>query len=251
MKILITLVFMMGSLFATAQEKTDATESKKITGVISDTEGMPIPGANVTIESTEEKVQTDFDGNYTINAKEGDKLVASYIGMFDETILINQQNSIDLKLKEDSTVIVWNGNCYGPYTKTKLTSEPHAIKSITALWEEIKEFTEMLKNGNTSPPLPETKPLVIRCIGSVNGDPEPLYVIDNVPLNADNFKAINPDDIISINVLKDGGATSIYGNRGIDGVIIVKTKNGLTKKEKHKLKRESKKLEKEQKTVTN
>lgn len=82
--------------------------------------------------------------------------------------------------------------------------------------------------------------------GSINGDPEPLYIIDRVPLNADNFKSLNPADIISIDVLKDAEATSIYGNRGENGVIIVKTKNGLTKKEKRKQKREAKRLAKEQ-----
>lgn len=143
----------MSSLLATAQEKATATESIKITGVITDNEGMPIPGANVTIEGTKERVQTDLDGNYTINAKEGDKLVASDIGMFDETIIITKQSVIDFKLRKKP-----------PLIKTILTSDKHAIKSITALWEENKQFTEIFKNGNTNPPLPETKPLVIRCM---------------------------------------------------------------------------------------
>lgn len=71
--------------------------------------------------------------------------------------------------------------------------------------------------------------IVIRGYGSVNGTLEPLYVIDGVPLNAENFKSINPDDVASISVLKDANATSIYGNRGANGVVIVKTKKGKRK----------------------
>ncbi|MES2484741.1 MAG: von Willebrand factor type A domain-containing protein [Bacteroidota bacterium] len=82
--------------------------------------------------------------------------------------------------------------------------------------------------------------VVIRGIGSINGNIEPLYVIDGVPMNSDNFRQLNPNDIESVSVLKDAGATSIYGNRGINGVIVVKTKNGsatqVTKEELEKVK---------------
>lgn len=257
MKTFITLLFMMSSLLATAQEKTAAAESKKITGVITDSEGMPIPGVNITIEGTKESVQTDFDGNYTINAKEGEKLIASYVGMFDETIPINKQTTINFKLKEDPN-IVWNGSCYGAKYKIIISTDKHAIKSVTALWEEKRLNEQYIIPLQAKKPAisigctPDlSKTVVVRCSGAINGTPEPLYVIDRVPLNADNFKALNPADIISIDMLKDTGATSIYGNRGMGGVIIVKTKNGLTKKERRKLKREQKKLGKEQKTVTN
>ncbi|MHA3788061.1 vWA domain-containing protein [Flavobacterium hauense] len=89
--------------------------------------------------------------------------------------------------------------------------------------------------------------VVLRGYGSVNGTIEPLYVIDGVPLSAENFKSIDPKDIESVSVLKDAGATSIYGNRGANGVVIVKTKNALTEKEKRKLERLNKKLEKQKK----
>merc|ERR1711959_659077 len=68
--------------------------------------------------------------------------------------------------------------------------------------------------------------VVIRGIGSINGSIEPLYVIDGVPQNGDNFRSLNPNEIASISVLKDAGATAIYGNRGANGVIIVETKRG-------------------------
>ncbi|MHA3788063.1 carboxypeptidase-like regulatory domain-containing protein [Flavobacterium hauense] len=239
MKQLITiLLLLLNSFIVLAQEKPNIG-SKKITGVITDSEGMPIPGATITISGTSKNVQADFDGIYTIEAKEGEKLVASHIGMANETIAISKQTTIDFKLLEATLV-----------TKPIHAPDTHAVKSVTAFWEEKKLSEKFIMYKEK--PLPVTngciggqsEGTVIRCYGSINGSPQPLYVIDGFPLNADNFKAINPDDIISINVLKDSGATSIYGNRGMDGVIIVKTKNGLTKKEKRKLRREAKNQEK-------
>ncbi|PZR23432.1 MAG: hypothetical protein DI539_03150 [Flavobacterium psychrophilum] len=255
MKTFISILFIISTLVASAQEKTIAVESKKITGVIKDIEGIPVPGVTVIIEGSNEKAITDFDGNYTISAKEGEKLTVSFIGMLDETITIGKLSTIDFKLQEDPefTKNMVFTSCYAPYIKTKLTSEPHAIKSVSALWEEKKpdkRFIKMLESKKTAisigctPDLSQTT--VIRCYGSINGNPEPLYIIDGVPMNTDYIKKVNPDDIISINVLKDTNATSIYGNRGIDGVIIVKTKNGISKKEKRIQKREAKRLAKEQ-----
>ena len=84
-------------------------------------------------------------------------------------------------------------------------------------------------------------PVVIRCFGSINGDCIPLYIIDKVPLNEDNFKQLNPNDIISVSFLKNVEDTSVFGCRRTGEVFIVKTKDGLTKKEKRKLKKEQKK----------
>lgn len=244
MKIFITILFMMSTVIISAQEKTITTESKKITGVITDSQGMPIPGATVTIAGTSGYVQADFDGIYVIESREGDKLVASFVGMVQETITISKQTTIDFKLQETT-----------PAIKPIVAPDTHAVKSITSLWEIKKkpnsDFQKLLQEQAwiLSIEHPKANNIVIfRCYGSINGPSEPLYVIDGVPLNADNFKQLNPDDILSINVLKDTGATSIYGNRGADGVIIVKTKNSLTKKEKRKLKREQKKKDK---TTTN
>lgn len=244
MKILITLLFTISSFIAFAQEKTITTGNKKITGIITDSEGLPVPGVTVIIEGTNEKAITDFDGNYTINTKEGEKLIASYIGMFDEIITFNQQNSINFKLRENPSFTI-NDKCYAPYLKREIT--PISSESTGSLHTEFLKMrtdtTRIVKDGCVGG---QSKAVVIRCLGSLNETTEPFYVIDNVPSNAEELKAINSDDIISVNVLKDAGATSIYGNRGANGVIIVKTKNGLTKKEKHKQEREAKRLAKKQ-----
>lgn len=242
MKTIITILFIMCSTIVSAQEKTTVAENKKITGVITDSEGIPVSGVSIKVEGTSEGVLTDFDGNYTINAKEGEKLVASFDGMTQETITVNKQNTIDFKLREDPEFMkktVWNGKCYGPYTKTTAIASENTgnVKMLEGNTVIVKDGCIAGQSGTMS---------VLRCYGSINGPSEPMYIIDGVPLNADHFRKLNPDDIISINVLKDAGATSIYGNRGIDGVIIVKTKNGLTRKEKRRMRREQKKKDKTQ-----
>ncbi len=154
--------------------------------------------------------------------------------MIQETITINKQKIIDFKLREDPDFIentVWNGNCFGPYTKTKEKNIGISSPS-TAKQENIT--TEAMR-------LETNAPVVIRCFGSINGDCIPLYIIDKVPLNEDNFKQLNPNDIISVSFLKNVEDTSVFGCRRTGEVFIVKTKDGLTKKEKRKLKKEQKK----------
>ncbi|RWX02638.1 DUF3520 domain-containing protein [Flavobacterium cerinum] len=86
--------------------------------------------------------------------------------------------------------------------------------------------------------------VILRGYGTINNNSEPLYVVDGVPLSAENFKQINPKDIVKTEVLNDAGATAIYGNRGSNGVIVVKTKNAPTKRQLRKLKKEREKIEK-------
>ena len=89
--------------------------------------------------------------------------------------------------------------------------------------------------------------IVLRGVGTINGNVEPLYVIDGIPVDEDGLRSIDQNDIESFQILKDAAATSIYGNRGANGVIIITTKAGLSKKEMRKLKRENRRLEKQRK----
>ncbi|MCO6146758.1 carboxypeptidase-like regulatory domain-containing protein [Flavobacterium sp. NRK1] len=237
MKKIIIILFIINSLFVSAQEKITTEGSQKITGVITDNDGIAIPGVRVMIKGTSQVVFTDFDGNYIINGKKGKQLVASYNGMIQETITINKQNTIDFKLREDPDFIentVWNGNCFGPYIKT--TEKNIGISSPSITKQENISTDAMCLEINA--------PVVIRCVGSINGDCKPLYIIDGVPLNEDNFKQLNPNDIVSVSFLKNAEDTSVFGCRRTGEVFIVKTKDGLTKKEKRKLKKEQKKKEK-------
>lgn len=222
-----TLLLAFFIQFSFAQEKT-------ITGVITDANGMPIPGVTVMVQGNPPGVQTDFDGNYSISASVGQKLVFSYIGMASQTVTVGASNTVSVQM-QDAAEVLSDVVIEAYRTTTRATSN---IASTTVTSKTIEgrpnaSFIQTLQGqvpglnistGSGQPGANST--VILRGVGSVNGNIEPLYVIDGVPLNADNFRSINPNDIESISVLKDAGATSIYGNRGANGVIIVKTKKG-------------------------
>lgn len=271
-------------------------DKKQFTGVITDNQGMPLPGAKVIIEGTTKIATTDFDGKYMIDAKEGERLIATYVGMQSEKVTLGKRkDKVDFKLKDDITTldeVVVMG--YGTTSRNELRKAKKAEKEIAYTAPKIKlvpgkkivasttnmyiasvpnseavtsvtsktikgrpnaNFIQTLNGqvpglqvttGSGQPGANST--VVIRGVVSINGNPEPLYVVDGVPLGKESFSIINPDYIESVSVLKDGGATSIYGNRGINGVIIVKTKKEFSRKVKKELKRfhkEQRKLLKE------
>lgn len=222
-----TLLLAFFIQFSFAQEKT-------ITGVVTDAAGMPIPGVNVVKEGTAQGVQTDFDGKYSITASVGQKLVFSYISMKTQTLTVGASNTLSVKL-EDAAENLNEVVVEGYRNSTRATSNI-AVTTVTSKTIEGRpnaNFIQTLQGqipglnistGSGQPGANST--VILRGYGSINGNVEPLYVIDGVPLNSDNFRSINPNDIESVSVLKDAGATSIYGNRGANGVIIVKTKRG-------------------------
>jgi TonB-linked SusC/RagA family outer membrane protein len=226
---IMTLALAFFIQFSFAQEKT-------ITGTLtSKADGMAIPGVNVIVQGTTRGVQTDFNGNYSIKAANGEKLVFSYLGFKSQVVVVGNSSTVSIQLLDDETsleaVVVQGYNV----TKTRKTSNV-ASQTISAATIEARpnaSFIQTLQgqvaglNITTGTGQPGgNSQVIIRGVGSINGAVEPLYVIDGVPLASDNFRSLNPDDIESVSVLKDAGATAIYGNRGANGVIIVKTKRG-------------------------
>lgn len=226
-KWIFTLLLALSMQFSFAQEKT-------ISGIVtSKSDGMPIPGANVILQSTGKGVQTDFDGKYSIKAAIGQKLLISILGSKSSTIIVGTKNQMDVQLEDDTAnleEVVVQG-----YDVTRIKSKSN-VASTTVSSETISgrpnaSFIQTLQaqvaglniTSGTGQPGGNSQ-VIIRGTGSITGKIEPLYVIDGIPLNNDNFRNINPSEIESVSVLKDAGATSIYGNRGANGVIIVKTK---------------------------
>jgi TonB-linked SusC/RagA family outer membrane protein len=222
-----TLLLAFFIQFSFAQEKT-------ITGVVTDNSGLPIPGVNVVVQGAGQGVQTDFDGNYSITASVGQKLVFTYVGMATQTVTVGGANSISIQMLDDAKLL--EDVVVEAYRTTTRATSNVAVTTITSKTIEGRpnaNFIQTLQGqvpglnistGSGQPGANST--VILRGYGSINGNVEPLYVIDGVPLNSDNFRSINPNDIESLSVLKDAGATSIYGNRGANGVIIVKTKRG-------------------------
>lgn len=207
-----------------AQEKT-------VTGVVSDASG-PLPGANVVVRGTKSGTQTDVDGKYSIKAKAGDVLIFSFVGMTDTTSKVGASNTVNVKMQEGvnlNEVVVSQG--YRNVTKKNAVTAIASVSSETignrpnaSLINTIQgQLAGVNISANTGQPGAKSS-VVIRGIGSITGNTDPLYVIDGFPSNSDNFRSINPNDIESFAVLKDASATSEYGNRGSNGVIIIKTK---------------------------
>ena len=220
-KWIFTLLVAFTMQFSFAQDKT-------VTGVVSDELG-PAIGATVTVKGTKNVVATDFDGKYSISAKSGDVLEFSYLGM-KQTVTVGAANSYNVTLKsvELKDVVV-----QGYRTVTKKT----AITSVASVDSKTIENRPNANVMNTlqgqlagvnitaSTGQPGAKSeVIIRGYSTINGNTDPLYVIDGFPSNADNFRSLNPNDIETVSVLKDAAATSQYGNRGTNGVILIKTR---------------------------
>lgn len=220
--------------FSFAQEKT-------ISGVVSDQSG-PIPGANVVIKGTKNGVQTDFDGKFSIKAKEGDVLVASFVGMQDASSKVGASNSINFKLLQGNTLeeVVVVG--YGTQKKREVTSSVSKIKGDDIKGLVTPSFESQLAGRATGVQVTSSTGIVgaapkirIRGTASISSGTDPLYVVDGMPIysgdlggyaNANGLGDINPNDIESYEVLKDGAATAIYGSRAANGVVLITTKKG-------------------------
>jgi TonB-dependent SusC/RagA subfamily outer membrane receptor len=205
-----------------------------ISGVVTDGIGMPIPGVIVTLKGTSEGTQTDFDGNYSIYANKGDVVNYRYIGMEDVEKVINESATIDITLRDDASqldnVVV---EAYRSTSRSKTNVSATVVTSKTFEGRPNANFIQTLQgqipglniSGGSGAPGGETT-VILRGASSINNTPQPLFVIDGVPLSEAEFRNINPKDIESATVLKDASATSIYGSRGANGVIIIKTKQG-------------------------
>lgn len=230
MKLKFTWIFTLFMAFflqvAFAQEKT-------VSGVVTDTQGLPVPGVNVTVEGGSGGVQTDFDGKYAITASTGQKLVFSMVGMATQTVTVGASSSISVQLKEDTTIldeVVVVG--YGVTTKERYTGTATKVNARNIEAKTVSNVSQALRgevagvNVITTNGAPGSDAAIrIRGFGSVNGNQAPLYVVDGAPFSSD-ISAINPNDIESMTVLKDAAATSIYGSRGANGVILITTKQG-------------------------
>jgi len=223
---ILTLLLAFFVQFSFAQEKT-------VSGVVTEG-GQPLPSVTIIIKGTTIGTQTDLSGKYSIQAKPGDVLDFTYIGLVTKSITVGASNTVNVVLVADVEVL---GDVVveGYRTRSKTTSNI-ASTTITAKTIENRpnaSFVQTLQaqipgmnitTGSGQPGAAST--ILIRGTGSLGGSVEPLFVIDDIPSSTNNFRSINPNDIESVTVLKDAAATAIYGNRGTNGVILVKTKRG-------------------------
>jgi TonB-linked SusC/RagA family outer membrane protein len=209
-----------------AQEKT-------ITGTVVDETNMPLPGATVLIKGTTTGASTDFDGKYSISANKGDVLTFSYVGYADQNITIGASSKIDISLILDEALEEVVIQAYRTTSKETSNIAATTVTASTIEGRPNGSFVQTLQGqvaglnittGNGQPGGNST--INIRGVGSLSGNTEPLFIIDGIPVDEDNFRSLNPNDIESLSVLKDAGATAIYGNRGANGAVVITTKRG-------------------------
>lgn len=227
------------------------TSKRIVSGRVRSTDGTPLPGVNVYVANKSNRAVTDFDGNYSINAQEGDILAFSYIGFVSNEIVLNSNTVVNTDLIEDQSqldeVVVIG---YGTVKKTSISAAISTVKSesveetlsnsmISSLQGKVAGVQIQTASGS-----PESSPSIkIRGYNSIK-DSEPLYVVDGIAYSENEFKNIATEDINSIRVLKNGAGASIYGSRSSNGVILITTKEGL-KNKKEVIQELNKKIDKE------
>ena len=204
--------------------------TKKITGTVVDAQG-PVIGASVMEKGTTNGTVTDFDGNFALNVNPGATIVISYIGYETQEIKVGNQSNINITLNEDDAVleeVVVVG--YGVQKKKLVTGATVQVKgeeiaklNTTSALEAMQSSTPGVQITQSSSQPGKGYKVYIRGIGTT-GNSTPLYVIDGVA--GGNLDGINPNDIESIDILKDAASAAIYGARAANGVILVTTKQG-------------------------
>lgn len=206
-------------------------QAKTVTGTVTDVSGEPIIGANIRIKGTTTGTITDIDGNFSIEAEPQSVIEVSYIGYLTQETVINNQKSIRFLLKEDTKTldeVVVIG--YGVQKKADLTGSVANINTEKLNTQSNANIGQALQGkiagvdivSQGGAPGSGTR-IMVRGIGTLN-NASPLYIVDGMYMNS--IDHINPNDIASIDVLKDASSAAIYDSRAANGVIIVTTKEG-------------------------
>ena len=208
---------------------------KTITGTVTEETGKPLPGAKVVIQGKTISRVTDDQGHFSLsNTKESELLVVSMVGYISKTVVITSQNQYKIQLVPNNTAlddVVIVG--YGQVKRKDLTGSVGSVVMKDMEKAPVVSFEDALAgrvagvqvgSGDGQPG--SISNITIRGGNSITQSNSPLYVIDGFPLENPDNNTINPDDIESIDILKDASSTAIYGARGANGVIIIKTKEG-------------------------
>jgi TonB-linked SusC/RagA family outer membrane protein len=212
----------------------DQVAKRRIIGKVTDTNGVPLPGATIVVKGTTIGAIADANGAFEIEVPSDTKEISvSFVGMRTQDILVVGKNQVTVALQEDAIgleEVVAVG--YGTQKKSDLTGAITQVKADELATVSVSNPVQALQGRaagvavltNNAPGSSPT--LRIRGSGSINAGNDPLYVVDGFPLMNANLNDINANDIASIEVLKDASSSAIYGSRGANGVVIITTKSG-------------------------
>jgi TonB-linked outer membrane protein, SusC/RagA family len=249
MKIKIYTILTMALLFC--QGILNA-QVKSISGTVMDQDGLPLPGTNILIKGTNTGVQTDFDGNYSIQAANGDVLVFSYLGYQSLEIKVEAE-TINVQMQPDAqnleeVVVTAQG------VKREKKALGYAVSTVSSAEIEQKPQQDVARSLNgkiagvqitgVGGATGSGTNFLIRSKNSINGDNQPLFIVDGVPFDSgtnaqanfvdgnnntsSRFLDLDPNNIVSISVLKGLSAAVLYGQQGRNGVVLITTKNGAS-----------------------
>ena len=224
-----TLFFLF--VFYPSSSVIGQTTKTKFTGIITDSKGAPLPGVTVTVRGAQQKAITNADGSFEIDANEKDVLVVSHVGFKEEEVTLKRGQNIKVTLSEAvgvlSDVVVVG---YGTQRKRDLTGSIASVNIAETKKYATSDISQLLQGRASgvavnSDGQPGASPSVrIRGFSTFGGS-QPFYVVDGVPVGT-SIRDFSPNDIQSIQVLKDASAGAIYGATAANGVIIITTKQG-------------------------
>lgn len=215
-------------------QPVDPIQKIKVTGKVVDTNGEPIIGATIKEQGTSNGAISDIDGNFSFETADNASLEVSYIGYQNQKIKVQKGKNLAVTLQEDTEMldeVVVVG--YGTVKKANVVGSIAKINSDVIQDRPVSRAEQALQGQMAGVSVRSTSgapgsdiTINVRGAASINGESTPLYVVDGVPI--DNLSGINPNDIESIDVLKDAASAAIYGSRGSNGVVLVTTKKGKT-----------------------
>ncbi|MCB4806746.1 TonB-dependent receptor [Tamlana sp. 62-3] len=246
---LLSLILVINTCFSTATAYGNevyganrdlySVQNLIISGIITDSNNIPLPGASISEKGTTNGAYSDFDGNFSIEVtSENPTLIISYVGYVTKEISVNNQSNINIILEEDAqsldeVIVVGYGTAKrkditGSVERVTLEDSPVALSSNTSILQSVRGATPGINIG-TQNQAGQTPSIIIRGQNSINGNNDPLIVLDGIVFLG-SVNDINPNDIASIDILKDASAAVVYGSRAGNGVILINTKKGKTSK---------------------
>lgn len=212
-------------------------QTTQISGTVTDEDGVPIPGVNITVENTSFGTSSDFDGNYSISAERGQILLFTSVGFQDQMIPVGEDTTVNITLQAgtalDEVVVTAMGIRRKPrelsYSVSSVESEQlTAANSVNAAASMVGKVSGLQINVVNNGVNPATR-VILRGNRSLLNNNEALVVIDGFPTARGALDRINPEDIESINVLKGANASALYGSEAANGVLVIETKKGSGK----------------------
>lgn len=196
------------------------TTKRVVSGVITDGGGLSLPGVSIVVNGTGRGAQTDFDGKFSVNVETGEELSFSYVGFKPKTLVVENLDTVNIMLEEDVAMLEEVVVTAQAVTTQKRTLG-YSVSEVTSesLSGAVAGVTVKEQSRGESPSV------TIRGISTIS-DTEPLYVVDGTSVEGNPISQLSPDDIVSVQVLKEASSVTLYGSRGANGVVIITTKEG-------------------------